>query len=134
MGPHPPLEDQIEETDWIPKDVLVPALREVNAFGLLIPEQYGGSGLTVSQYLPILADLSRVHGGLRGFVHAHNSSAHVFAMLAGEEQKDELLPLVATGHASFGMGITEPDHGTGADLGTTCLREGRTIASTGRNG
>ncbi|MGI6872009.1 acyl-CoA dehydrogenase family protein [Amycolatopsis sp. 3B14] len=128
----PPMEDRIEDTDWIPKDVLVPALREVNAFGLLLPERYGGSGLTVSQYLPILADLSRIHGGLRGFVHAHNSSAHVFEMLASDEQKDALLPLVATGHASFGMGITEPDHGTGADIGTRCLRDGENYRIDGQ--
>jgi alkylation response protein AidB-like acyl-CoA dehydrogenase len=128
----PPLEDQIEETDWIPKEILVPALRKVNAFGLLIPGQYGGSGLTVSQYLPILADLSRIHGGLRGFVHAHNSSAHVFEMLASDEQKDALLPPVAVGDASFGVGITEPDHGTGADIGTTCLRAGDSYCINGQ--
>jgi alkylation response protein AidB-like acyl-CoA dehydrogenase len=128
----PPLEHQIEETDCIPKDILVPALREVNAFGLLIPDDYGGCGLTISQYLPILADLSRIHGGLRGFVHAHNSSAHVFEMLAGDDQKDTLLPLVATGDASFGMGITEPDHGTGADIGTTCLRDGENYCVNGQ--
>src|SRR5882757_7919359 len=46
----PPLEDEIEEKDWIPKDVLVPALRKVRAFGLLIAPEFGGAGLTVSQY------------------------------------------------------------------------------------
>lgn len=120
----PPMEDEIEETDVIPKDVLVPALRDVGALGLLIPAEYGGSGLTVSQYLPILADLSRIHGGLRGFVHAHNSSTHVFGMLASEEQRARLLPLAARGEVSFGMGITEPDHGTGADIGTQAIRDG----------
>ena len=120
----PPMEDEIEESDVIPKDILVPALREVGAFGLLIPEEYGGAGLTVSQYLPILADLARIHGGLRGFVHAHNSSTHVFSMLADAEQRARLLPLAARGEVSFGMGITEPDHGTGADVGTRAVRDG----------
>lgn len=120
----PPLEDQIEETDVIPKELMVPALRKAGAFGLLIPREYGGAGLSVSQYLPIVADLSRIHGGLRGFVHAHNSSTHVFSMLASEEQKRSLLPAAARGELSFGMGITEPDHGTGADIGTEARRAG----------
>ena len=128
----PPLEDEIEETDVIPKDVLVPALQEVGALGLLVPEEYGGAGLTVSQYLPILADLSRIHGGLRGFVHAHNSSTHVFSMLASEEQRARLLPLAARGEISFGMGITEPDHGTGADIGTTARRDGDSYVLDGQ--
>lgn len=120
----PPLEDEIEETDVIPKDVLVPALRDVGAFGLLVSEEYGGSNLTVSQYLPIIADLSRIHGGLRGFVHAHNSSTHVFSMLASPEQRAHFLPRAARGELSFGMGITEPDFGTGADIGTRATQEG----------
>lgn len=119
----PPLEEQIEQTDVIPKDLLVPALQKVGAFGLLVPEEYGGAGLSVTQYLPIIADLSRIHGGLRGFVHAHNSSTHVFGMLASAEQKRAMLPLAARGELSFGMGITEPGNGTGADLGTTASRD-----------
>jgi alkylation response protein AidB-like acyl-CoA dehydrogenase len=120
----PPLEDEIEEKDWIPKDVLVPALRKVRAFGLLIAPEFGGAGLTVSQYMPILSDLSRIHGGLRGFVHGHNSGTHIFAMVATEEQKAELLPRAARGEVSFGMGITEPGNGTGADISTVAIREG----------
>ncbi|WP_212745923.1 acyl-CoA dehydrogenase family protein [Sinomonas susongensis] len=128
----PPMEEEIEHTDVIPKDVMVPALQEVGALGLLVPKEYGGAGLTVTQYLPILADLSRIHGGLRGFVHAHNSSTHVFSMLASEEQKARLLPLAARGEVSFGMGITEPDHGTGADIGTTATRDGEHYVLTGQ--
>lgn len=120
----PPMEEEIEHTDVIPKDLLIPALQEVGAFGLLAPTKYGGAGLSVKQYLPILADLSRIHGGLRGFVHAHNSSTHVFEMLASEEQKKRLLPGAVSGTESFGMGITEPGNGTGADIGTTAERDG----------
>jgi len=120
----PPLEEEVEKNDWIPKEIIVPVLQELGAFGLLVPEEYGGSGLRPEQYIPILVGLSRIHGGLRGFVHAHNSSAHMFDMIASEEQKRDLLPLVARGERSFAFGLTEPDAGTGADSKTRAVRDG----------
>ncbi len=120
----PPLEAEVERTDRMPMDVVVPLLRELGAFGLLTPEEFGGAGLTPSQYIPILVGLSRIHGGLRGFVHAHNSSAHIFAMAASDAQKNTLLPLIATGERSLAMGLTEPNSGTGADTGTRAVRVG----------
>jgi len=100
--------------------------------GLLVPEEYGGSGLRPEQYIPILVGLSRIHGGLRGFVHAHNSSAHMFDMIASEEQKRDLLPLVARGERSFAFGLTEPDAGTGADSKTRAVRDGDEFVVNGQ--
>lgn len=119
-----PFEDEIEESEQIPRERLWPILREMGAFGLLVPQRYGGSGLTISQYIPFIAEFSKVHGGIRALIHVHNSFAHAFADLGDEERKEQLLPRISEGERSIAFALTEPDHGTGADLGTTAELDG----------
>ena len=115
-------EDEIEASESLPMDRLMPILRRMRAFGLLVPEQYGGVDLTISQYLPLLAELAKIQGGIRVLLHVHNSMAHAISELATEEQKADLLPGVADGSKSVAFGLTEPDYGTGADIGTTAVK------------
>ncbi|MEA2364491.1 MAG: hypothetical protein QOI32_3 [Thermoleophilaceae bacterium] len=118
-----PLEEEIEESESIPRDRVWPILEEMGAFGFLIPKAYGGLGLSIAQYLPIIAEFAKVHGGIRAMVHVHNSMAHGFYELADERQREELLPGAAQGVKSVAFALTEPDHGTGADTGTTARLE-----------
>jgi alkylation response protein AidB-like acyl-CoA dehydrogenase len=127
-----PLEDEIEETERIPYAKAFPALRQMGAFALLIPEQHGGLGLTMTQYVPILAEFAKVHGGIRALVHVHNSFAHAVSGLASEEQKAALLPGCAEGAKSVAFALTEPDHGTGSDVGTRAHVEGGEYVISGR--
>src|SRR5919199_2897254 len=127
-----PLEHEIEETERLPYDKLFPLLREMRAFGLLIPEAYGGLGLTVSQYLPILAEFAKIQGGIRVVVHVHNSMAHALSELGSDRQCKEVLPGAAEGTKSVAFALTEPDRGTGADLGTTAVRENDHYVINGR--
>lgn len=114
-----PLAPEIEETGRIPYERLFGALRRMRGFGLLIPERYGGVGLTVAQYLPLIAEVAKSHGGVRALVHVHNSMAHALAGMASDEQAEAILPAATTGELSVAFALTEPDHGTGADIGTT---------------
>jgi alkylation response protein AidB-like acyl-CoA dehydrogenase len=118
-----PLADEIEDTGRIPYDRLFPVLREIGAFGLLIPEGHGGLGLSVTQYLPLIAEVAKSHGGVRALVHVHNSMAHAVAAMASPEQAAGVLPGAAAGDRSIAFALTEPDHGTGADIGTTARRD-----------
>ena len=127
-----PVVEEIEETETIPREKIWPALREMGAFGLLIPERYGGSELSVSQYLPIIAELSKVHGGIRAMIHVHNSIGHALYELGDQRQADEILPGVAEGSKSVAFGLTEPDSGTGADTATRARREGESWVIDGR--
>jgi alkylation response protein AidB-like acyl-CoA dehydrogenase len=126
-----PLADEIEDTGRIPYDRLFPVLRDMRAFGLLIPEAHGGLGLTVAQYLPLIAEVAKSHGGVRALVHVHNSMAHAVAAMASPEQAAAVLPGAAAGDLSIAFALTEPDHGTGADIGTTARREGGKYVVTG---
>jgi len=118
-----PMAVEIEEAGRIPNDRLFPALKKMQAFGLIIPERYGGLGLTVTQYLPLIAEFAKVQGGVRALVHVHNSMAHALDAIGSEEQVGPVLTGAATGELSVAFALTEPGHGTGADIGTTARRE-----------
>jgi len=111
---------------------LMPILSEIGALRLILPVEYGGLGLTIEQYLPILSEFAKVHGAIRVLVHVHNSFAHAMSEIGNELQRAEILPKTATGEHSVAFGLTEPDFGTGADLGTFARQEGDNYIVTGR--
>lgn len=119
-----PLTDQIENSEQIPYDTVWPVLRDCGACGLLVSEHFGGSGLSIRQYLPIIAEFAKMHGGIRAIVHVHNSFAHALEEIGAEAQKQAILPGATVGEKSVAFALTEPDYGTGADLGTTASRDG----------
>jgi hypothetical protein len=127
-----PLEEEIEDNENLPYEKLFPALRKMGAFALMLPEEFGGYGLTVAQFVPLLQEFAKVQGGIRVVVHVHNTMVHAFSQLASAEQKAAILPGTADGTHSLAFGLTEPDHGTGADMGTTITRAGKELVVNGR--
>jgi alkylation response protein AidB-like acyl-CoA dehydrogenase len=127
-----PLEEEIENTEALPYDRLMPMLRNMRAFGLTIPEEYGGVGLSMSQYLPVLGEFAKIQGGIRVVVHVHNSMAHALWELGDDVQRKEILPGCVDGTNSVAFALTEPDYGSGADLGTTIVRDGDDYVINGR--
>ena len=119
-----PLVPQMEETNHIPNDVFFPRFREKGLFGLIIPEEYGGLGLNTVQYLPILAELSKVSGAVRALIHVHLTSARAIMIYGREDQKNEMLPKMATGESSLAFCITEANSGSGLDCKTTAVKQG----------
>jgi alkylation response protein AidB-like acyl-CoA dehydrogenase len=114
---------EIEASEHIPLERLFPILREMGAFGLLIAPEHGGSGLTITQYAPIIGEFAKVHGGVRALIHVHNSFAHAFQSAATPEQRSSILPAAARGEGSIAFALTEPSGGTGADLHTRAERD-----------
>ena len=127
-----PLEQWIEDEETIPLEIVLPILDRIGAFGLLIPREYGGSGLSIAQYLPIIAEFAKVQGGLRVIVHVHNSFAHALSEIGNDEQRAAVLPGAVSGRNSVAFALTEPGHGTGADLGSTAVREADEYIITGQ--
>jgi alkylation response protein AidB-like acyl-CoA dehydrogenase len=125
-----PYVETIERTDHIPAEV-IDKLKPLGLWGCLVPAEYGGLGLSVSQYIPVLVELSRLHAGMRGLLHAHVSSS---AMLqyATKEQQRQLYPGVARGEIQLAFALTEPDAGTGVDIRTHARREGDHYVVNGR--
>ena len=110
----------IERDDHIPDDV-IDKLRHIGAFGMKIPQEYGGLGLSLVDYGRALMLVSTTHPSLGALLSAHQSigvpePVHQFG---SPEQKQEYLPRCAAGAISAFL-LTEPDVGSDpARLGTT---------------
>ena len=99
---------------------------KLGLMGVLIPEEYGGSGLSYFEYVTIIQEISKVCGSVGLSLAAHNSlcSGHILNF-ANEEQKRELLPKLATAEWIGAWGLTEPN--TGSDAGNmkcTAVKDG----------
>jgi alkylation response protein AidB-like acyl-CoA dehydrogenase len=101
-------------------------LGEMGMMGVLVPEAYGGSGLSYFEYNAIIQEISKVCGSIGLSLAAHNSlcTGHILAF-GNEAQKMKYLPKLATAQYLGAWGLTEPN--TGSDAGnmkTTAVKDG----------
>lgn len=101
-------------------------LGELGLMGVLVPQEYQGSGLGYNEYVTAIVELSRVCGSIGLSMAAHNSlcTGHIL-QFGNEEQKKRWLPKLATGEWIGAWGLTETN--TGSDAGgmhTTAVRDG----------
>ena len=99
---------------------------KLGLMGVLVPEEYGGSGLSYFEYVTVIQEVARVCGSVGLSLAAHNSlcTGHIMNF-ANEEQKKKYLPKLATAQWLGAWGLTEPN--TGSDAGNmkcTAVREG----------
>jgi len=88
-------------------------LGELGLMGVLVPEEFGGSGLSYTEYVTAIIELGKICGSIALSMAAHNSlcTGHILAF-GNEEQKKKYLPKLATGDLMGCFGLTEPDHGS----------------------
>lgn len=114
-----------DESQEFPLEVFK-KLGELGMMGVLVPEEYGGAGLSYYEYIEIIQEISKVCGSIGLSVAAHNSLCTGHIMLFGnEEQRRKYLPKLASGEFIGAWGLTEPN--TGSDAGnmkTTAILEG----------
>jgi alkylation response protein AidB-like acyl-CoA dehydrogenase len=101
-------------------------LGELGLMGVLVPEEYGGSGLSYIEYVAIISEIASVCGSIGLSVAAHNSlcTGHIL-QFGSEEQKHKWLPGLASGQKLGAWGLTEAN--TGSDAGNmrcTAIRDG----------
>ena len=101
-------------------------LGKLGMMGVLVPEQYGGTGLSYFEYNVIIQEIAKVCGSIGLSLAAHNSlcTGHILAF-GNEAQKQKYLPKLATAEFIGAWGLTEPN--TGSDAGnmkTTAVKEG----------
>ncbi|HEY8387259.1 MAG TPA: acyl-CoA dehydrogenase family protein [Parasegetibacter sp.] len=94
--------------------------------GVLVPEEYGGSGLSYIEYVAVISEIAKVCGSVGLSLAAHNSlcTGHILSF-GNEEQKRKYLPLLASGEWIGAWGLTEPN--TGSDAGNmkcTAVKQG----------
>src|SRR6266480_1411834 len=101
-------------------------LGKLGMMGVLIPEEYGGAGLSYFEYKTIIEEIAKVCGSIGLSVAAHNSlcSGHIL-YFGSEEQKKKYLPKLATAEWIGAWGLTEVS--TGSDAGgmmTVAVKDG----------
>lgn len=89
-------------------------MKQIGIYGLAIPEQYGGSPVSMPCYVEVTQELSRGWMSLAGAMGGHTVVAKLLGMFGTEEQKRHYLPAMATGEIRATMALTEP--GGGSDL------------------
>ncbi|MCB0845687.1 MAG: acyl-CoA dehydrogenase family protein, partial [Bacteroidetes bacterium] len=101
-------------------------LGQMGLMGVLVPEEYGGSGFGYLEYVTVISEIAKFCGGIGLSVAAHNSlcTGHILKF-GNEEQKRKYLPLLASAEWIGAWGLTEAN--TGSDAGnmrTTAVKDG----------
>src|SRR6202167_2967468 len=100
-------------------------MKRIGIYGLAIPEEYGGTPVSMPCYVLVTQELARGWMSLAGAMGGHTVVAKLLALFGTEEQKRHYLPTLATGEVRATMALTEP--GGGSDLqnmSTTALPGG----------
>src|SRR5918994_7899437 len=103
----------------------VDALTEAGWMSALIPEEYGGSGLSLTEASVIMEEVSR-SGGQAGSCHGQMYNMNTLLRNGSPEQKKKWLPKIASGQLRLqAMGVTEPGAGTDTTkIKTTAVKKG----------
>ncbi len=101
-------------------------LGKLGLMGVLVPEEYGGSGFGYYEYVTAIEELSKIDGSIGLSMAAHNSlcTGHIL-QFGNEEQKRKWLPKLATAEWIGAWGLTEPNTGSDAmRMMTTAVQDG----------
>jgi alkylation response protein AidB-like acyl-CoA dehydrogenase len=107
-------------------------MKQIGIYGLAIPEEYGGSPVSMPCYVLVTQELARGWMSLAGAMGGHTVVAKLLTLFGTEEQKETYLPAMAIGEVRATMALTEP--GGGSDLQnmtTTALPDGEHLVVTG---
>lgn len=120
--------EQVKEWDekqYFPREIFK-ELGEMGLMGMLVPEQYGGSGLSYFEYVTAIIELAKFCGAIGLSMAAHNSlcTNHILKF-GNESQKTKYLPKLASGEWIGAWALTEPNTGSDAgNMATTAEKKG----------
>jgi acyl-CoA dehydrogenase len=120
-----PIEEECSENDSIPHEI-IDEIRELGLFGLSIPDEYGGLGLTLEEEMLVIFELCHAAPIFRSVIGTNVGIGALGIVIDGtEEQKQKYLPKLASGELIGSFALTEPEAGSdAASLRTTALRDG----------
>ncbi|HSH06993.1 MAG TPA: acyl-CoA dehydrogenase family protein [Burkholderiales bacterium] len=115
---------QVDEERAYP-EAFVDALTQAGWMSALIPEEYGGSGLSLTEATVIMEEITR-SGGNAGCCHGQMYNMNTLLRNGSEAQKQKYMPKIATGELRLqAMGVTEPTAGTDTTtIKTTAVKKG----------
>ena len=120
-----PISQQVEEEAHIP-DEIVQKMRDLGLFGLAIPEEYGGLGLSTLAEIIVYEEITKTNACFRSRIGTSNGIGSIGIYYDGtEEQKKKYLPRVASGEWSAAFALSEPEAGSdAANIKTTAKLDG----------
>lgn len=117
-----PLAAKIDKEHYFPRE-LMPKMGELGLMGAIVPQEYGGAGLSTLAYALIIEELSAACASTGIIVSAHTSLCVTPILDYGtEEQKKYFLPRLASGKALGCFALSEPSTGSDASAITTTYR------------
>lgn len=112
---------QFEETDAYP-ELLIEEMKSLGFFGMLIPESHGGIALSTPAFAAVTMELARGWMSLAGATGGHSVISSMIQRFGTDEQRERLLPLMATAEVRAAMVLTEPDGGSDLQAMRTVAR------------
>jgi alkylation response protein AidB-like acyl-CoA dehydrogenase len=106
-----PKAEHYDAADEFPAPI-VDQMKELGLFGVTIPEEHGGMGLDLTTYAMIVEELSRGWISISGVVNTHFIGSYLLMKFGTEEQKERLLPKMATGEIRAAFSLSEPELGS----------------------
>jgi alkylation response protein AidB-like acyl-CoA dehydrogenase len=106
-----PYATELEHKDEFP-DAIVDGMKEMGLFGLTISEEYGGLGESLLTYALVVEQIARGWMSISGVINTHFIVAYLIAQHGTDEQKQRLLPRMATGAVRGAFSMSEPECGS----------------------
>lgn len=124
-----PLEERVDREDEVPAEI-VAEMREMGLFGLSIPEEFGGLGLTMSEEVRVALELGGTTPAFRSVFGTNVGIGSQGLVMAGSEaQKAQWLPRIASGEIVTSFALTEP--GAGSDSASVQTKAVRDVGAGG---
>jgi alkylation response protein AidB-like acyl-CoA dehydrogenase len=121
-----------EHADEFPAP-MVDTMKQMGLFGTTIPEAYGGLGLDLTTYALIIKELSRGWIALSGVLNTHFIASFMIETFGTDQQRQELLPPMASGDVRCAFSMTEPHAGSDVQaIRTRAVRDGEEFVITGQ--
>ncbi|MFB6440794.1 acyl-CoA dehydrogenase family protein [Streptomyces sp. NPDC056411] len=117
-----PVVRELERTDTYP-EALIDRMKQLGVFGLAVPEEYGGTPVSLPCYVLVTEELARGWMSLAGAMGGHTVVATLLRRFGTEEQRRRHLPRMATGEIRATTALTEPDGGSDLQALRTVARK-----------
>src|SRR3954468_9817893 len=106
-----PVATELEHADAYPHTI-VEGMRDLGLFGLTIGEEYGGLGESLLTYALVVEQIARGWMSISGVINTHFIVAYLIAQHGTDEQRQRLLPKMATGEVRGAFSMSEPECGS----------------------
>jgi alkylation response protein AidB-like acyl-CoA dehydrogenase len=127
-----PIANQYDDEDIYPAE-LVDKMAEMGLFGITLPEEYGGMGLDYTTFAMIFEELSKGWMSVSGVLGTHHILAYMLYAYGTDEQKQRMLPRMATGEIRAGLALTEESGGSDIQaIQTRATKDGEEYVINGR--